>query len=461
MVLRRSTYVLAVMLSVGALPAQQRRRAPARKAPASAKPAAPAQTRFPLETLKVEGNHEIPVERILAAAGLKSGSKVDKAVFEAARKKLLDTGAFENVGYEYKPSADGAGYDATIQVQEVIPLFPYRVEDLPAPEAVLLAALRKQEPVFGDRIPDTDAVVSRYVKTLEQAIRENGGGNVEVVGKLLSDSPTNPAIVFRPSTARPNIAEVRFQGNDAVPSALLLRTFSEVAIGIPYTETAVRQRLDASIRPLYEARGRIRVSFPKIATQKAEGVDGVVVTVTVDEGPSYKLGSVRITGVPPSQIAQFLKIADFKRNNIANFNDIQAGVGRVTKRIRDNGFLHVTSKVNRDIHDATHTVDLTVAMEPGAQYRFGKLDIEGLDILTEPAIRKAWGNLEGKPFQPDYPDAFLARLRAEQVFENLGKTRSETHINEASRTVDVTLYFTGASGNSSTDAAGAGPGVQQ
>jgi outer membrane translocation and assembly module TamA len=88
----------------------------------------------------------------------------------------------------------------------------------------------------------------------------------------------------------------------------------------------------------------------------------------------------------------------------------------------------------------------------GAQYRFGKLEIKGLDLLTEPEIRKAWGQMEGRPYQPGYANAFLDRLRAEKVFDNLGKTLAEPHIDEASKVVDVTLTFSVA-GKAETDSA--------
>ena len=402
-----------------------------------AQPAARAQ--FPLETLRVEGNREIPAEKIAAASGLKIGRTVVKEDFEAARKRLMETGAFEQVGYEYKPSAAATGYDAVIEVTEVGQLFPYRLEDLPMSDTVLREALRKQEPLWGDRIPASDGVIQRYAKAIQQAL----GGNVTVAGKLEADAPGGLAIVFRPPASRPNIAEVHFQGNDALPSAVLMRTISQVAIGIPYTEQNMRQRLEAAIRPLYEARGRIRVTFPQIATAPAPQADGVVVTVTVNEGASYNLGGVRLTGVASSQTAELQKTADWKKGDVVNFDDIKAGLDRIYKRYRNNGYLRVTGDVQRDIHDDSHTVDLTVALQPGPQYHFGKLTIEGLDILSEPAIRKAWGPMEGKPFQPGYADAFLARLREEEVFDNLGKTRSETRTDEATKIVDVTLYFSG------------------
>ena len=139
----------------------------------------------------------------------------------------------------------------------------------------------------------------------------------------------------------------------------------------------------------------------------------------------------------------FSDTADLKRGDIANFDDVRSAVERIEKRYRETGYLHVRSTVTRDVHDSDRTVDVTVALDLGAQYRFGKLEIKGLDILSEPEIRKAWGQMEGLPYQPNYADAFLERLRSEKVFENLGKTSEEPHIDEGSKVVDITLTFAG------------------
>ena len=48
---------------------------------------------------------------------------------------------------------------------------------------------------------------------------------------------------------------------------------------------------------------------------------------------------------------------------------------------------------------------------------------------------------EGKPFDPEAPEAFLKEAQA--MFDDLGSTTSETKVNEAARTVDVTLIFAG------------------
>ena len=118
-------------------------------------------TPFPLTNLTVRGNKRFTPAEIAGAAGLKIGQTVNKDIFDAARARLLASGAFESVGYEFKPDTTKTGYDATFDVAEVALLYSYRFEDLPAPEATLRAALAQQSVLFRDLIPATREVLDR------------------------------------------------------------------------------------------------------------------------------------------------------------------------------------------------------------------------------------------------------------------------------------------------------------
>jgi outer membrane protein assembly factor BamA len=438
---------LAVTLVHAAAAQQKKRPANAKPAspPASATviPADPTKTVFPIETLAVEGNKKIPAEKIIAASGLKIGQPALKADFDKARDRLVASGAFLSVAYDFKPSATQKGYAGVFQVIEMEPLFPVVFEDLPAPDAVLRAALREREPLLGDEIPGSREMIARYVADLENALELLGKGSVKVTGRVISDDVKRPAIVFRPPGSRPNIARVQFVGNEVLPSTLLVNTLSGVAVGVPFSDTVVKQLLETSVRPLYEARGRLRVTFPKYTTERDSKVDGLVLTVTVSEGPSYKLGTVKITGVPATDIARLDRMANWKTGDVANFDEIEAGVDRVKLRLKEEGHLRVAVNLERTLNDTDRTVNLVAAITPGPRFVYGKLEIKGLDILSEPVIRKMWGDRAGKPFNPAFPDAFLADVRDQGLFDNLGKTNAESKINDAERTVDVTLYFAG------------------
>ena len=74
---------------------------------------------------------------------------------------------------------------------------------------------------------------------------------------------------------------------------------------------------------------------------------------------------------------------------------------------------------------------------------FRTLEIKGLDINGEAAVRKRWGIKRGQPFDGAYPELFLKRIQEEAMFDRLAKTNSRIRVDEAAKAVDVELDFKG------------------
>ncbi|MCS7026536.1 MAG: hypothetical protein NZV14_17190 [Bryobacteraceae bacterium] len=391
--------------------------------------------KFPIVSLKVEGNQNLSEQQILEVSGLKAGQAVDPPAFEAARDRLMASGFFETVGYRYGPSADRKGYAVSLLVTEIQQIYEVKFERFSQPEAELRAALAKGDPLFSRKVPGTKEILKRYAALLEPVAKE------KVVGRVMPDPETKElVIVFQPASLPPTIAEVAFVNNETIPTATLRNAIAGAAIGTFWDEKRFRQILDASIRPLYEAKGHVRVAFPKITTSPASDVSGLRVTVEVSEGDVYQLGAVRIPSAGESE-RDLLKAAGFKPGEVANFDAIQEGLEQIRRIVRRNGYLHAAVRVERSVDDQAKVVSLTVHIDRGEQYRFKKLHIVGLDILTEPHVRKMWAIQEGQPYNPDYAEMFLARLRDEGLFDNLGKTKAEVKTDDQNRTAEVTLYF--------------------
>jgi outer membrane protein assembly factor BamA len=399
----------------------------------------PQTSTFPLETLKVTGNQNFTAEQVLSVAGLKLGAPVTKDDFEAARNRLLATGVFDIVGYRYEPAKDGKGYDGVFEVTEMKQLFPLRFEELPATDAELRGWLKQKDPLFAPKIPATQPELDRYTKLIAEFLAAKDY-HEPVIGKLTPDIPPELVIVFRPAAPHPSVARVKFTDGGPITAETLQKEMYQVAVGSIYTEPNFRTLLDTTIRPLYEARGQIRVSFPKIQTEEAKDVKGVIVIVSVDPGPVYKLGKVAFIGAREPQ-QPYEKLAKLEKDETVNFDQVKVAQKNIEDSFRRSGFLQVKSEVKRTLHDPEKTVDVTFQMTPGPQFTFGKLSIVGLDLVSEPVIRKMWGLEPGHPFNPDYPNHFLDRVKEDGVFDNLKNTRSDTKINPENQVVDVTLYF--------------------
>jgi outer membrane protein assembly factor BamA len=413
------------------LEAQQRT---ARKPAATVSPTTP----FPIESVVISGNKEYSREQIMAAAGLKLGQMAVAKDFDAARARLEAAGVFDELAIKYAAAADKKGYAVSIQVAEAGPLFPVRFEDLGAPDEQVEKALKQSDPFYGPRIAATKEALARYGKVIEDSL----AGKVKVAGQLVTDDTGTMAVVFRPPGALPAIARVTFTGNSAIPGSAIENAINAVAVGTPWREVRFRQLLETNVRPLYEERGRVRVLFPEIKAEKDRDVNGMALTVKVEEGASYSLGEVTVDGSRLAA-AELLKAANLKRGDVFNILLIQAGVARIEKRVRREGYMRVKTRIDRKVNDPAKTVGLAIHVEDGPRYTLAKLNIEGLDLISEPAIRQIWAIKEGQPFNADYPDYFLNRVREDGVLDDLGETKSTVKTDDTAKTVEVTLIFHG------------------
>ena len=389
---------VVLIVACALLPAQTRRpRKPAAK-PSAAAPATDP-SKWPLESFSVKGNSHYTREQIFAQSGLRLGQPVTKADFDTARDRLVASGAFISVNCGYEPAPDGKGYAANIEVVEVAELYPLHVEDLPVTDAELLAFAKPKDALAGPKIPGTKEAVARYKDYLTELLAAKNYKE-PIAGSLTSETPPDLIVLFRPIAARLNISHVKFTGTAAIPLTTLQNKIAEVARGVPYSETTFRVLLDHNIRPLYEAKGRMRVTFPKITTEPDPNVKAVIVSVEVVEGPVYKLGKVQVAGA--GKDAELEKLADLKSGETANFDEVNAASQRIDQSLHRAATAYL-SESERHYNDEAKTVDLMIRVHPGPQFIFTKLNIVGLDIETEPTIRKMWGLKEGKPFNEDYP----------------------------------------------------------
>lgn len=425
--------LLLALALVGTLFGQAPRKKSAAKKSAPA--AVEAPTRFPIETLRVTGSKLYPEPAIVKILGVKVGDLLDEKALDLAQQNLSAHGAFSGIAYKYEPSSSGKGYAVTFEVTDTEQVLPMRFDErLKFDEKAVRQKLDTLDPLFRDKIPGTQAVIERYRAAVEQA------GGLPVQAKVSADGPNELYILFYPKGAPPVIAGTFFKGNSAVATADLQNTLNGVAVGVEYREKGFRELLENSLRPLYEARGRIGVKFLAVETVADPNVKGLRVTTTIEEGPSYSFGDVGVTGTGGFD-RELAKAAGIRSGDVANMLSAQAAQEKIHLAMKRNGHMNVSSKVSRQVVEEKRIVNLLFTVAPGPKYTFGKLFLKGLDIHGEHEVRRLWNMKPGQPFNAEYPDYFLNRIREDGLFDNLETTRSEIKPDHQNLTADVTLIF--------------------
>ena len=398
------------------------------------------QQKYPVMQIVVKGNKNLPAEQIIKASGLKIGELADKARFDEARKQLEATGMLDSIAYQFEPASTGKGYVATFVVDEVSPLYTVQFEGLNAAREDIDKYLKSKEVLYNGKLPPTSFIIDRYTREIETYLAQVNRP-AKLVSTVVPSGPDSFNLVFRSGAPLPAIAEVTFEGNQAVLITDLEHAINDVAYGTPYSEYTFKLMLENQIKPLYEAKGYLAVKFLDVKTEPSKTVKGVVVHLKVDEGPVYTMSGVSLTGVTRAETDDLAKTAKFKIGEVANFEEINAAVDRIKKSLNKDGYIHTDAEVVRRKDDAAKTVNLLVKVTKGPQFHYGKLTIKGLDLNGEAQITKLWSGKPGKAYNAEYPEYFLARIKEQGLFDDLGDTKALKKVDEENHVVDVTLEF--------------------
>ena len=418
------------------------KKAAAKKQASSAQQSAQDAKRWPLREIRVQGMELITPQQVIAMSGLKVGMLAGQEEFDSARERIYASGCFDLVSYAFEPAPEG-GIFVTFELRDVEQRGTWRLERLPLDPKVYAVRAAKTLEGFGAEIPMTEIYVKRMAELAEAMLKEKGITET-VIANFEAGMKEGLVAAIQPKTPPPNISQVNFVGARAVPPQELQRAISEIAVGTPWSEELFRIFLENAVRAVYDSQGRLRAKFPAVTAEPSKTSNGVVVTVTVDEGPVYKLKKLEVQGAPlPEEEINQLAGDAFKNDVPVNLSVMGQAMIKIMGRLAEIGYLKATYHALKTIHDEDKTADVTIVVEPGAEYKMGKLDIIGLDIESEPAIRKMWALKTGSPYRKGYAEKFLANVREQRVLDFLGGTSSDVKLDDTKAEVNVKLTFKG------------------
>jgi outer membrane protein assembly factor BamA len=396
-----------------------------------------AEPRFPLREIKVEGNKEFTKEEIADLSGLKIGESVRSADFEKALDRINDAGVFEALEFRYEPFS--GGYRVIFTVDEVDNFYTLRLKGFGIPDEEILQRLKAEVPSFSRRVPATGVMVERIGDAL-RAIWKEQGHDGEIEGLLLPDGD-DFEMVFRPPETVQTIAMIKFENTQVIPALDLQRDLFSAFSGAPYSEERLQELLLYNVSPLYGEKGRLAVRYCPCTAEPDTDTKGLIVTVHIEEGPEFTFGRIDMPDLSDVSEDKRLGLQKAKPDELANMKLVQETLAALDGFFRANGYMNALVDFEKSIDEANRKVDIVINAGRGDKYTFGKLTINGLDLIAEAAVRKRWGMEAGAAFNAGYPAFFLDTIVREGMFDNLKDTGWSIQVNDRDKTVDVELKF--------------------
>lgn len=192
------------------------------------------------------------------------------------------------------------------------------------------------------------------------------------------------------------------------------------------------------VRELYQEKGYFKAEVLVIGTptsrQKA-------LVLQVDPGKRYHLVRVSWKGNAAVSQADLANLISLKPGEPFSGTRIAAGLNAVRKLYESRGYINYIVIPTPLTDDDAGTVAFEMDVDEGGQFRFGELDVQGMEDVHREILLSAWQGLRGRPYNPEDADKFFNRyFRSPWPHVNPANL-AVRRIDERNRSVNYSLQF--------------------
>src|SRR6266403_3805346 len=220
--------------------------------------AAPMAAAAPLREIHTDGLKSLSEPQVAAISGLQSGAQAGKDDLQAAADKVVQSGLFAKVRYNFQSRIDGLL--VTFHVEEA-PRIPAYFDNLPwFADSELNDAIRAKLAFYTGALPEAGAVVDQAAEAVGQFLVAHGlqaAVEHQVVANPIGDGSVQQ---FRINADALRIAGVEFS-DPAVNSSPAVRQELPALLGKPYSRTSIDMFLTEQVRPTFLQKGFLRAKL--------------------------------------------------------------------------------------------------------------------------------------------------------------------------------------------------------
>ena len=356
---------------------------------------AQAATPFQAEDIRVDGLQRVSSGSVFDALSLQPGDRVTDADISAATRALFETGFFDQV----EVRADGKVL--VIEVTERPAVSRIEIEGNQAIKTEdLLDSLRRAGIVEGDVLKR--ATLDQLEQAVQRQYTSRGRYDASVETEIVEQDRNRVGLkiaIFEGSVAK--IKGIRIVGNEAFDDDTLLDEMSLTEPGLftwfSGSDNYETEKLTAdveAIRSYYLDRGYVNVDVAEPQVELSESLEDVFLTITVDEGLQFQVGSVNVGGEIPVDLSDVIAGLELKTGEIFSRRLVNEAVNTMSERLGDAGYARAQVRAVPEVDESAQAVDVTLVVTPGPLVYVRRVEFRGNTDTSDVVLRREIPQLE-------------------------------------------------------------------
>jgi outer membrane protein insertion porin family len=374
--------------------------------------------------IRVEGNRRVEPETVRSYLAFSPGDSYDPAKVDQSLKALFATGLFSDVNI-----SSGGGGVVVVNVVEnpVINRVAFEGNRLVEKTALETEVQLKSRSVY------TRAKVQADVQRVLDVYRRQGLFAATVEPKVIELPQNRVDLVFEISEGKATkVKSINFSGNRSFTDSQLRDILTTNESGwLDFFKSNVvydpdRLNLDRELlRQYYLKNGYADARVVAAAVDIDRQGQGFYITFTIDEGPVYRFGAIRVESAVASVDAGGLNGELLtKQGDLYNASLIDKTIEKLTLSVAEKGyaFARIRPKVDRD--PAANLIGIAYIIEEGPRIYIERINVNGNTRTRDYVIRREFRLVEGDAYNPLLVDRAKKRIQALGFFKNVEVRRN-------------------------------------
>ncbi|WDI31038.1 outer membrane protein assembly factor BamA [Hyphococcus flavus] len=372
-----------------------------------------------IQGIAVRGNQRIEPETVASYLPVQAGMPADEELLDVSLKTLFRTGLFSDVKLEMQPG--------DILLIEVV--------ENPIVNRVLFEGNRRikdekisEEIELAPRGIYTRAKVQSDVQAIIEQYRAKGRFAATVTPKVTPLEQNRIDVIFEIAEGpKTGIAKVNFIGNDIFTDnelrGVILTKESRWWRFFTNYDNYDPDRLEYErelLRQHYGQNGYADFSVVSSVAELTPDRKDFFVTFTVDEGPQYTVGEVRVkTTLAKLDGDALVNYVPLRAGQVFDSEKIEKAVEALTFATGSVGYAFVDVNPRLIRHAESNTIDITFEVNEGPRVYVERINIKGNTRTLDKVIRREIRLAEGDAFNRVLVDRSKARIRSLGYFKEV------------------------------------------
>jgi outer membrane protein assembly factor BamA len=195
---------------------------------------------------------------------------------------------------------------------------------------------------------------------------------------------------------------------------------------------------EETVRELYQDKGYFKADVVSIRTPT---INANALVFHVSPGKQYHLVRVSWRGNTVFSESELAKLIPIEPGELFSRTKIAKGLNAARKLYESQGYINFTPVPTPEMNDEAATLAFNIDVDEGQQFRFGELDVQGMEDAHREMLLSAWQGLRGRPYNTEDADKFFNRFFRSPLPNIKPENYTTFKIDEHNHSVNYSIRF--------------------